>query len=73
MRQPGVDRQAATGWARNHKQPLPIVDVEKYAAFWIPGWVNWSHPKIMEVREVSSSSKFFWILDDRARTAGRAE
>jgi hypothetical protein len=31
MRQPGVDRQAATGWARNHKQPLPIVDVEKSA------------------------------------------
>jgi hypothetical protein len=31
MRQPGVDRQAATGGARNHKQPLPIVDVDKSA------------------------------------------
>jgi hypothetical protein len=29
MRQRGVDRQAATGWARNRTQPLQIVGVDK--------------------------------------------
>jgi hypothetical protein len=31
MRQRGFDRQAATGWARNHLETLPIVDVDKSA------------------------------------------
>src|ERR1700722_9122766 len=61
MRQPGVDRQAATGWARNHQQPLPIVDVENVGRPFGSRLVNWSHPKIMEAREVSPSSKFFRI------------